>query len=184
MRAARFLLAAMTAAGILLYAVFSAAFPRPGPAPRSFSIDGERYLLIPSVEDDSALVRGELKKIGIEPPPDPEEDPSPHPALSFAIEKAGTDRSGRRFPIPPSFGIGHTLRLAGDGEEVEIAFGSTGRSLAEAVRRLRSRGWSCAVPADRTQRGIVATYHQGKERLLAFLEAEEGGFLLVRRMDR
>lgn len=184
MKAARFLIPALAAAGILFPAVFSAAFPHLVSTTRFFSFDGRRYTLVPSGESDFSLVRRELAKTGIDLPQDPEEDPAPHPALSFALAQEGEERSPRRFPIPASFGIEHTLRLANVGGEVEIVFGTTRQSPQESVRLLRERGWSCSGPAGRGRGGTVATHTRGKERLLAFLEAEGGGFLLVRRVDR
>lgn len=184
MKAARLLIPALAAAGILVHAVFSAAFPSFSSTTRSFSFDGRRYTLAPSGESNLSLVRHELAKAGIELPLDPGEDPSPHPALSFALVREGKDRSLRRLPIPAPFDIEHTLRLTNDEGEVEIAFGHTRQSPRESARLLRARGWSCTGPADRARRGTVATYTRGKEKLLAFLEAEGGGFLLVRRVDR
>jgi len=184
MRTARLWIPALAAAGILCSAVLSAAFPHMFAATRSFSFDGRRYALIPSGENDLSLVRRELAKAGIQLPQDSEKDPPPHPALSFVLAQEGEDRRLRRFPIPASFGVEHTLRLAGDGGEVEILFGITRQPPQAAARLLRASGWSCPDPADRARRGTAATCTHGKERHLAFLEAKGGGFLLVRRVDR
>lgn len=184
MRAARFLMTVLAAAGILCFSALYAEVPQHISSTRSFSIDGMRYTLEPSGESDISLVRRELAKDGIDLPGDPGEQPAPPPALSFVLTPERKDRPSRRFPIPASFVIRHALRLTNDVGEVEIVYGTTRNPPRESSRRLRARGWSCPVPDDRARESTVATYTQGKEKLLAFLEANGGGFLLVRRMDR
>lgn len=184
MKSARLLVPALAAVGILCSAVFSSAFPRIVSGTRSFFLDGRTYTLVPSGESDFSLVRRELAKAGIHLPRESEEDPSPHPALSFAFAQEKEDRRPHRLPIPASFGIEHAIRLTGDGNEVEIVFGATRQSPTEAARLLRASGWSGPNPADRGRAGTAAVYTHGKERLLAFLEAKGGGFLLVRSVGR
>jgi len=175
---------AMAAFGLLATAVYCAAFPMFGSTTRSFSIDGARYSLIPSAESDFSLVRKELARQGIDLPPQSEEDPPPPPALSFAIASRGTDDSPRRLPLPSSFDIEHAVRLANEGGEVEMIFGTVRQPVRESVSLLRARGWSFAGASGRTRNGTVATYVHGKEKILAFLEAEGRGWLLVRRVVR
>lgn len=183
MKVARLLIPVLPMACILCFAALSAEIP-PNFSTRSFSIDGRRFLLEPSSESDISLVRRELAKSGIDLPRDPEVEASPSPALSFVLSHERNEPPSRRLPLPATFVVEHVLRLADDGGEVEIVYGTTRGRLREAASRLRARGWSCRIPAGRTRESTVATYTHGKERLLAFLEAKEGGFLLVRSMDR
>lgn len=184
MRSVRFLVPVLAAAGFLFSSVFSGAFPFLGSSTRTFSLDGLGYTLLSSGESDFSLVRRELAKSGLHMPRDPEEDPPPHPALTFAIARGKDDRSPRRYPIPDAFTVAHALRLADEGGEVEVIFGTATRPQPESVRLLRGRGWSCPDPVDRAGGGRVVACTHGKERLLAFLEAKGERFLLVRRVDR
>lgn len=174
----------MSAFGLLATAIYSTAFPMSASTTQFFSIDGVRYSLIPSAESDFSLVRKELAKQGIELSPQPEEDPPPPAALSFTLAPRGTDDSPRRLPLPPSFAIEHALRLTNEGGEMEMIFGTVRQPVRESVPLLRAKGWSFSVASGRTQDGTVATYVHGKEKILAFLEAEGRGFLLVRRVVR
>jgi hypothetical protein len=183
-KAARFLILLLASVGVLYPPDFSAAHTHLFSTTRFFSFDGRRYTLVPSRESDFSLVRRILAKDGIDLPHDSDEDPLPHPALSIAFAKEREDRSPSRIPIPESFGIEHTLRLANDEGVVEIVYGTTRQSSREAVHFLRARGWTCPGPTDRRLEGAIATYSHGKERILAFLEEKGKGFLLVRRVDR
>ena len=184
MRSVRLLVPVLAATGILFSSVFSGAFPFMGSSTRTFFLNGLGYTLLPSGESDFSLVRRELAKSGLHVPRDPEEDPPPHPALTFAIARGKDDRSPRRYPIPDAFTVAHALRLADESGEVEVIFGATPRSQPESVRLLRGRGWSCPDSVDQAGGGSVVACTHGKERLLALLEAMGEGFLLVRRVDR
>jgi len=177
-------IAALAATVVLLTGIISAALPAPGSITRTFSIDGERYSLAHSFLDDFSLIRRELGKHAIDLPPDPDVDPPPPPALSFTLASLGTEDDAHPLPLPPSFSIAHTLRLTGREDEVEIAFGTAGPSVRRSLLLLEARGWSCPGSSDRMHGGAVAAHSHGKERILAFLEAEGGRFLLVRRLVR
>lgn len=171
-------------AGIAAVLLTAAAFASGGPGTRWFSIDGMRYSLSTSPESVSSQLRRELSKQGIDLPADPMGDEPLSGILSHGLSPEGRDDSRRPLPIPPSFSIEHALRLGGPYGESEVAFGTTGHPMRTSLRLLEERGWSRLAPPERSQETATASYSRGKEKLLAFLEAEGGGFLLVRQMER
>ena len=184
MRALRFLLPSLAALWLLYSSALSMPFRPFGSSPRSFSIDGQRYAVRPSGEGDFALIRRELSKSGIDLPADGEMDTAPHPALSVSLHPEGpAEPEGKSF-LPPGFETENSLRLVSDEGPVEISFGRTNRSSREAAGLLRAQGWHCIVSDPAGKGGFVAEYRSGKERLLAFLETEGGGFLLLRRVEQ
>lgn len=171
-------------AGIAVLLLAAVAFGSGKSDTRWFSIDGTRYSLSPLPQSASYQIRRELSKRGIELPADPTEEESRTGVLSYCLSAEGRDILRRPLPIPASFAIGHSLRLGGPDGESEIVFGTTGGSMRKSLRLLEERGWSRLSPLERSRETAMASYSMGKEKILAFLEAEGGGFLLVRHMGR
>ena len=184
MRTFRFLLPALAALWLFSSSALSVPFRSFGSSTRSFSIDGQRYAVRPSGEGDFALIRRELSKYGIDLPADGDIDTAPHPALSVSLHPEGpAEPEGKSF-LPPGFETENSLRLVSDEGPVEVSFGRINRSSRESPELLRARGWHCIVSDPSGKKGVVAEYRSGKERLLAFLDTEGGGFLLLRRVEK
>jgi len=80
--------------------------------------------------------------------------------------------------------VEHTLRLEGEGQPVDLAFGKLCARGPSVRYRLLSSGWD-SVSAVQDPGGTRVLQHiRGKETTIVCLDEAEGAFLLIREMGR
>ena len=149
-------------------------------ATRSFSIDGQRYLLDPSLNDDLSGIREELHRLRIHTPT----LRSTRPINRFfaeGIRKIGDQMPDTKPQIPPGLRAERVIRTNSDASSVEMAVGTMERHGPETRRRLTDSGWDCFIPVP--GRTAVTIKNKGRETTIVLLEENEGKFLLIRRLE-
>lgn len=145
-------------------------------------IDGKRFHVENSVEEDSSLIRRELSRRGLNLPV-PGVPQSATPYLTGALQEDHGTTSSPSIPIPEGLHAEHVVRMESDSGPVDLAVGFMevhGRSVRA---QLPSSGWKVIEDVHDHDQPAVATMKKGRETFIVFLEEKKGKFLLVRKRE-
>ncbi len=149
---------------------------------KAFLIDGERYLLEKAAGDDASLIRGELKRHGLDLPIPGNPQPA-NPYFKDALRADNGTASSAPIPIPQGLHLEHVVQLVSDSGPVELVVGSMDTRGPSARNRLPESGWKRIEATQGREPIAVSMRKNGKETFLVFLEEKRGKFLLVRKPE-
>lgn len=153
---------------------------------RRVFIDGNAFVSDESSSSGDPPLEKELERRGIHLPDGftlMEGSGASHPAFSGRLTDSPS-RAPAMARLPPGLLPEHTLRMEGEGAEVDLVFGKMETRGPSIRSRLIPSGW-ISVSAGEEAGGIHVLQHSlGKETAVVCLDEREGTFLHFREVGR
>jgi len=149
---------------------------------KAFSIDGIRYLVEKSAEDDISLIQRELSREGI----DLDllgKGQQTNPYFFQSLREDARTTSMPAIPLPHGLRADHFMHMESETGSFGIAFGALDTRGPQIRHQLLASGWECIKAGNGQEHVSIATLKKGKETFIVFLEENEGKFLLARKME-
>ena len=153
---------------------------------RRVFIDGNAFVADESSPSADSLLEKELERRGIPLPggfPLMEGSGASHPAFSGRLIDSSS-RAPDMARLPPGLLPEHTLRMEGEGAEVELVFGRMETRGPSIRSRLIASGWISVSAGEETGVVRVLQNTRGKETAVVCLDETEGTFLHFREGSR
>jgi hypothetical protein len=150
-------------------------------------IDGRSFVTDESSPDDGSLLKRDLDRLGVRLPDGftlPEDTAPSHPAFSGRLKDSTRPADVEAPRLPAGWTAEHTLRMGGDGAQVDLVFGKAGSPGPSVRYRLLSSGWKSLSPEKDPGGTRVLQFLHGKETAIVCLDEAEGTFLLFREVGR
>jgi hypothetical protein len=149
---------------------------------KTFTIDGQRYYLERSADDDISLILRELRQKGIDIPLSWSGQPA-NPCLFDALREDARLSPIPKLHFPHGLRAEHVMHMESERGPNALAFGTMDPRGPEIRQRLAASGWKCIEAGHGQEEIAVAALKNGRETFIVFLEEKEGKFLLVHRVE-
>jgi hypothetical protein len=149
------------------------------------SIDGRSFTSEAFPGHPAHFLRLELERLGVELPEgwEPEVAAVPgHPAFNGGLMGSTTHQPPTNTPA--GLTAEHALRIEGEGQSIELAFGRIDLHGFAVRARLQADGWTPDLQENNAGNPRVLQKIRGKETAVACLDETERTFLLIRKVDR
>jgi hypothetical protein len=147
-----------------------------------FTINGKRYLLEKSAENDISLIRRELSREGI----DIQLSGSGQPKNPYLVQPLREDpytTSILTMPLPRGLRAEHVMHMESETGSVGLALGAMDARGPQIRNQLLASGWERIHAGNGQEHMAIATRKKGRETSIVFLEEKEGKFLLARKRE-